>query len=711
MLNPTCWINLDGEGISWLPGETPVPLLRKSFTIKSLPEKAVIRFAAPGWAEITVNSKKITEDVLVPTVTQLDKHTGVCEYEVTRLLKSGKNVIGAELGNGLFNATTNQDWNFDHAVWKNYPRLFLELIADGEKIVKTDRSWKGHHSATISSQLRCGEVFDGAKVIEKWDLPSFDDEKWSKVKIVAPPAGTLMREDMPQCRVIETFPAKKVTKLSKDISIFDFGKNLTGFCYLTVSGAPGSKVTLLYSELLAENGDVYRDNITCYIHGDIAQQDIYLHGNTETFTWHPKFVYHGFRYVKVVAEGEISKLDLTAAYVASGFAPNGTFEISHPVASKLQFCTRNSFIGNFTGIPTDCPHREKNGWTGDAQLACQTGLWSFDAAENYLHFVRILADSQRPSGQLPGIAPCAGWGFNWGNGPVWDAALFEIPYRVWQFTGNTNAVTEFYPNMMAYITFCINSQNGGILDFGLGDWCHWSQERIVDLKVTSTAYFYYLLTIAEEVSRFASPADTGFLSSLKADIKAAFIKNFRNGNGTFAKDEWTANACALYFNIVKDEKLAAHLAEQVRANDHKADFGIVGAKLIPRVLADHGYAADAFKLYTQTRFPGWGNWIEKGATSLWEHWNGNGSQFHIMYGDFTAWSFEYLAGIKILEPGFKKIALVPADIPEAGDFKISYRTPFGEIKTEKQGNLFRYHLPSAVGCTVKVPETWQVETF
>lgn len=713
MNDRTLWINLDGEGISWLPDETSaVPLLRKKFFLDEEVTTAYIRFAAPGWAEITINGKLITKDVLIPTVTQLDKHTGLCEYEVSSLLYKGPNVITAELGNGWYNAATKQNWNFDKATWRNYPRIFLELYVDGKKVVKSDKSWKGAHGPILSSQFRCGEIFDGNKIIENWNLVEFDDSNWKDVTIVAPPAGELLLETAPQCQVIKQISVKNINQLDDKTFIYDFGQNLTGVCQIDFSGDEGAKATILYSELLQENGDVNRSNIDCYIHsGDIAQQDTYIHGKMDCYTWQPKFVYHGFRYVKVILEGNINIKNITACYIASNFKVNGTMTIEHPIAEKVHNCTINSFLGNFTGIPTDCPHREKNGWTGDAQLACQTGLWSFDAAENYLHYVRILADAQRPSGQLPGIAPCAGWGFNWGNGPVWDAALFEIPYQVWQYTGNIKAITEFYPNMKSYIEYCLNSSSNYIVDFGLGDWCHHDLKRIVDIKLTSTAYFYYILKIAEEVSRYANPSDTAYLNDIRSKVKQAFIDNFRNEDGTYAKDEWTANGCALFFGFDNSPKLAQHLVEQVRLNNHKADFGIVGAKVIPRVLANYNYPLDAFLLYTQTNFPGWGYWISQGATSLWEHWKGSGSQFHIMYGDFTAWCFEYLAGLKILAPGLKKIELSPVYLPEAGNFEFSYNTALGTIKIKKQDNVFSYHIPKDINLVVKMPTEYQVETF
>lgn len=698
------WINLDGEAGGWRSKNIPAPMLRKNFFLNKLPQKAVVRFASPGWSVITLNGKRITEDILIPSVTQLDKHTGMCEYDVAPLLNTGENVIGVLLGNGWFNCATHEVWHFDKASWRNYPRIALELIADDEKIIVSDESWKGRHSGIIFNHFRSGEHFDAAQVTHDWDMPGFNDNEWNNVRLVSPPPGLPLLQNCPQCRVIQKLPPVNKKTLPDNTIIYDFGKNLTGFCNLKVSGEPGSKITLQYSELLAENGDIDRSNIDLYIlDGDAAQTDIYIHGNENPFCWHPEFVYHGFRYVKVIAEGKIDYLEISASYIHSAFTANGEAEISHPTASKLLNCTRNSFVSNFIGIPSDCPHREKNGWTGDAMFACETGLWSFDMAQNYDHFLQIVADSQRPTGQLPGMVPTAGWGYNWGSGPVWDSVLFELPYQIWRFSGDTAAAEKYYPYMLKYIDYIISRKNSkGLFNFGLGDWCHVDMERMVCSEFSSSVYVWYMLDIAEKFANLFSQNDIKYFNSLKNEIKNSIIANFRNPDGTYAKNEMTANACMLYFKLDDSAELVKHLVEQVRKNEHKADFGILGAKVIPRTLAEYGFVEDAFKVYTQTEFPGWGNWILKGATSLWEHWDGTASQNHIMFGDFNAWCFSYLAGIKIEEAGFTKITLQPADIADI-DYKFSYRTPYGNISVSRNGEKFYYKIPDVIKYELHLP--------
>ncbi len=713
MKNQTYWINQHGEAIDWRAPEHPAPMLRKSFVLDRIPHSATLRFAAPGWADISINGKLITSDMMVPSVTQLDKHTGFCEYEVSKFLQQGKNVIGALLGNGWFNCATHELWHFDKAPWRNYNRLFLELFSGDEKIVSSDHTWKCAESAVTFTQLRSGEHFDARKITENWDTPDFDDSKWSCVRTVTPPPGTLIKDDAPQCRITEEIAPVNSWQPDGGSTVFDFGKNMTGFVKITVAGDAGTKLQIAYSELLSSNGDLCRENIACYIvDGDEAQTDYYIHDGSSSFSWNPRFVYHGFRYVRIRRTGNIRVTDIKACYVHSSFTPTGSAAFEHDTAQKLFSCTRNSYIANFTGIPTDCPHREKNGWTGDAQLACETGLWLYDGAKNYEHYLQIIADGQRPTGQLSGIAPNAGWGYNWGSGPVWDMALFELPYRIWKFTGKSAVAEKFYPDMLKYIHYILALRNEeGVFNLGLGDWCHHTQSKIVTIKLTSTAFVYSMLDMMEEFAAAFAPEDVDYFRKNKKEIKELFIRCFRNADGSYAKDEWTANACALYFKLDESPALAGHLVQQVRANDHKADFGIIGAKLVPRVLAEYGYATDAFKLYTQPEYPGWGNWIKKGATSLWETWHGNGSQTHVMFGDFPAWCFRYLAGITIPEYGFGKIILAPQDVPEAGDFAFAYNTSYGRIAVEKRGNVFRYSVPEDIELNLDIQETWSSERF
>ena len=707
----TYWINLHGEAIDFRAKEHPAPLLRKTFCLDILPHHAKLRFASPGWADITINGNPVSKDIMVPTVTQLDKHTGFCEYDVTSLLKTGENVIGAILGNGWFNCATHELWHFDKAPWRNYNRLYLELFADEKLIAVSDRSWKGENSGIFFNQLRSGEYFDAAKDIPGWDLPGFDDSQWQPARLVALPPGLLIKDETPKCRIQEVYAPVKSWSGKDGSTIYDFGKNTTGFVRLTVSGKKGTKITIIYSELIADDGELDRSNIACYIiGGDIAQTDMYIHGDKNDFVWQPRFTYHGFRYVKLQIDGEVSKLDLQACYVYNDFAPNGQMQISHPIAAKLIDCTRNSYVGNFTGIPTDCPHREKNGWLGDATIGCEPGLWMYDGAKNYEHFLQIIADAQRLTGQISGIAPAAGWGYNHYCGPIEDMGFFEIPYQLWQFTGKTDVAEKFYEHMKKNVLYNLSRSVDGIIEYGLpSDWYTASPETACPAEVNSTAIFYNNMRILRQFAAMFAPMDTVWLDEAINKTKTAFIKKYRNADGSDSTGGPTANACAIYYKLDESPDLVARLIGQVRKMEYKSYYGVQAAKLIPRIMAENGCAAEAFKVLTQTDYPGFGYWIKQGATTLWEAWDGRDSQTHIMFGDMVAWYFRYLAGFKITAPGFKKMIIAPQDIPEAGDFKFSYRTAFGEIKAEKVGNTYRYHIPEGIEYTLVIPDSLNAE--
>ena len=621
-------------------------------------------------------------------------------------------MIGAILGNGWFSCSTHEVWHFDKAPWRNYNRLYLELYAGERKILQTDDSWKCAEGPLLFNQLRTGEVFDARKIIPGWDSPGFDDSGWTQARLAALPPGLLMKDDTPKCRIQEILSPVKSWKSPDGADIYDFGKNLTGWLRIKVSGSEGAKLTILYSELLAENGDVDRSNIDRYvIQGDIAQKDVYIHGGESPFVWQPRFAYHGFRYAKIITEGE-AQAEVEACYIHSDFATAGTMNVEQPIVAKLLECMRNRYLGNFTGIPTDCPHREKNGWLGDASIGCEPGLWMYDAAKNYEHFMQIIADAQRPTGQISGIAPAAGWGYNVYCGPVEDIALFEIPGQVWQFTGDFSIVEKFYQNMKRSVEYNYTRSHDGILKFGLGgDWYMSDPSKSSPPELTSTAVFNRHLQWFYQFARQIDPADAEWCAQIQEELKEGFLRHFRNSDGTYVSNGMTATATAIYYGFDDSPALVEHLRDLARKANYKAEFGCNGAKVVPRVLAESGHADEAFRMFAQTEFPGWGNWILRGATTLWEAWDGRDSQTHVMHGDITAWCYRYLAGFRIAEPGFKKMILAPQDVPEAGNFSFTHLTPFGEIKAEKIGDLYRYHIPEEIGLTVELPPHWTAERF
>ena len=666
------------------------PYLRKTFLCERKPKKASVFLCGLGWHVLYVNGQKADDRVLAPTISQFDKHVGYIEYDVTRLLKKGKNAVAVLLGNGLFNCRVHM-WSFDKAPWRDFPKLLCDIVADGKTVAKSDTSWKVHASPVTFNEFRNGQYYDARLEVPGFADSELDDSDWKAAALCMPPGGRVIREINDPCKIMRSYPAVDKRFVTCWETTYDFGTNLAGWCRIKVKGEAGAHVRVLYSEQIDPvSWQINRQEIDPYENFGQFQTDSYiLKGDPDGEEYEPAFTYHGFRYVQVGIYGKAELLDIKAQFVHTSFAETGSFESSDAMLNTLQRNTLQSFKSNFTGFPTDCPHREKNGWTGDAALAAETGLWNFDMERGFANFTRIVADTQRPNGQLPGIAPTGGWGFNWGGGPAWDTILFEYPYQVCLFYGKTDLIEQYYDRFLLYLEYCeTREEEDGLLNFGLGDWCHWDRAAITPVEVTSSGYYYQnLLRTAFFADLLGKKADAADCRKRAERIRKSFLKKFAHADGSFSDRAPTATAAALYFGLVdsaKMEKSVKALVKQVREHEHKADFGILGAKYIPRVLADHGYADDALEIITQKEFPGWGWQVEHGATSLWENWNGKDSQNHIMFGDISAWMYQYLGGIRPLKetPGFRKFEIKPCFVKKLDYVKACHVSPYGPIKSE-----------------------------
>lgn len=704
------WINAGATMGSPVDTVLPAPYLRKTFICDSTPQKVVIYLCGLGWHELYVNNQKADDRVLAPAITQFDKHVSYIEYDVTHLIRKGKNAVTVLLGNGLFNCN-EPHWSFDKAPWRDYPKLLCDVVVDGITVAKSDNSWKVHPSPITFDGFRNGQYYDARLEVPGFADPELDDSSWKNAAYAMPPGGRVVKEMIEPCRVLKSYPALGKHFVTCWETTYDFGVNLTGWCRLKVKGDAGAVVKMTYAEKTDPvSGDINPQEIAMYVGKDKFQTDQYtLKGDPAGEVYEPAFAYHGFRYVQLWIMGNVEVTDIQAQFVYTDFAPGGTFTSSSDILNTLQKNTLQSFKSNYTGIPTDCPHREKNGWTGDAACAAETGIWNFNMEKAYGHFLQILVDTQRPNGQLPGIAPTGSWGYNWGSGPAWDTLLFEYPYQIYRFYGKMELIEKYYDNFKLYLEYCDSRSEDYLLNFGLGDWCHWNRALITPVEVTSSGYYYQnvLRTVffAELLGR---NDDAAAYRELAENIRKSFVKKFANPDGSFADGAATATAAALYFKFIEDddaEKSIAYLVNQVRNEQHKANFGILGAKYIPRVLADYGYIDDAFEIITQKEFPGWGWCVDQGATTLWENWNGKGSQNHIMFGDISAWMYQYLAGIKpqTATPGLKKFVIEPCFVKKLDWVKCSYQSPNGVIQSSWQ------RTENGIECEFTIPGNSQAD--
>ncbi len=409
------------------------PYFRKVFTVNSAAE-AQIKIAACGFYKLFINGEDITKGALAPYISNPDDMVYYDIYTVN--LNEGKNVIGVMLGNGFVNNPAGWVWEYDKAKYRSAPHFALQLVC-GDVVINADESFKTAPSPITFDDYRYGEHYNANLELDGWNTLDFDDSDWSNALLATSPRGEIRLCEAEPIVVTREIKPKSITKTDEGY-LYDFGENCAGVCKLTVCGTKGQRIDLRYGELLVDGKlDVkyiwfpYNENgIHWDFDKDNIHRDIYICKGNENEVYVPSFTYHGFQYVMVtgITEDQATADLLTYLVMNSDLKSCGSFTTSHKTLSALQDMTIRSDLANFYYFVTDCPQREKNGWTADAALSSEQILLKFDANNSLREWMRNVCKAQNFVGALPGIVPTGGWGFKWGNGPAWDCAFIVIPY-------------------------------------------------------------------------------------------------------------------------------------------------------------------------------------------------------------------------------------------------------------------------------------------
>jgi alpha-L-rhamnosidase len=704
--------------------QAPPPLLRTEFSIPGEVVRARAYVCGLGYYELRLNGAKIGDHVLDPGYTRYDKRALYAVYDVTAAVKNGKNALGVMLGHGWYNVQTLAVWKFEQAPWRSAPKLLLRLeadTADGRThTVVSSTDWKTSIGPITFSSIYGGENYDARLEQKGWDLPGFDDSAWKPAVEAAPPGGQLAAQMMPPIRIMRTLKPAKVTEPKPGVFVFDLGQNIAGFPRLTLAGPAGTAVSMKCGERLAKDGTVDMALLSKYVDAVKKEQqfqtNIYTLKGEGTETWEPRFTYQGFQYVEVTgAPGKLTADNLAGIVLHTDVSRVGEFECSHPLLNRIEEATRWSYLGNLHSIPTDCPHREKNGWTGDAQLACELGLFNFDGTAFYRKWLNDMADEHQPNSRMSVIIPNSGWGMTFRDyTPAWDAALFEIPWTVYLLTGDRHMLETHYGKFAEYLEWLSGKAKDFILQGNLGDWVPFKTKTPENL--TSTAYFFRDATImAEAAALLGKEEDKAKYQALAANIKKAYNKQFFDEKtGLYANGSQTAQSAALYFGLAEPEHrglILEKLLADIQKNNGHIDTGILGSKYLPNVLTDTGHADVFYEMATKTTNPSWGWWLEQGGTTLWEQWDGGMSRNHIMFGEIDAWFYKALAGINPdpAAPGFKHILLRPHPVKGLRFAKARYQTPRGLIESswekKEDPDIFKWEItiPPNTTATVHLP--------
>jgi alpha-L-rhamnosidase len=698
----------------------PAPMLRKTFALTKPIRRATAYICGLGYYELYINGSKVGDHVLDPPVTQYDKRALYVTYDLGDRLNVGNNALGVVLGSSWYNSTVPDAWGFEKASWRALPQVRLQVeveYQDGSvQQLVSDSSWKCGTGPLLFDQTRVGEIYDARLEKPGWATAEYDDSGWAHASLRQGIAGAMSASNVEPIKVVGTVKPIKVTEPKPGVFVFDIGQNLAGRPQLTAAAPAGTVVHMKCGELLNDDdGTVSQKNISQHVKSPEFQCDSYTFKGDGVETWEPTFTYHGFQYVQVDGlPGKPAADAVVAKEVRTSFDSAGSFECSNPLLNKIEKASVWSYASNFVGIPTDCPHREKNGWTGDAHLAAQMGLEHFHAEAAYAQWILTLEDTMRADGKLPGIAPTAGWGYNRLDGPAWESAYLLIPWQLYQQSGDTRILTSHYDGFKRWVDYYTRISKDHIVSYGLGDWAPVKSKTPAAL--TSTAFYHRdLLILAATAKLLNKDGEARQYDELAQEVRRAFNRHFYDAaTGQYGGGTQTALACALYERLAEDSqraKVAANLAENVRQTGNHIDTGILGAKYLLRALSDTGHGDEAWALATQRTAPSWGNWIDRGATTLWEEWDGSQSRNHIMFGDISSWFIEYLAGIRpdATAPGYKKIIVHPLLLGDLTSARSTRECMYGTISCSwardgGDGKLtMQVVIPANTSATVYVP--------
>lgn len=705
----------------------PAPLFRRAFSLSGPVERARAYFSGLGYGELWVNGRKISEDVLSPGFTRYDRTVLYRTYDLAGSLRTGENVLGVILGNGFYNAHAEDVWRYHAADWRDQPKFLLQVevtLAGGETVVwSSGPNWTTALGPIVFDGIRNGEWYDAARERPGWAEPGFDERDFVPVRVVKPPGGAMRADVMPPIRVNETIPAVRVDRRGP-VYVVDFGQNVSGWVRVRVPRAAArSAVSLRYGERLDGEGRVDRRKIAEHLRSGEAQADRLELSGAAFQTYEPRFVYHGFRYVEVDGwPGALHPGAIEARVVHTALSSVGEFACSDPLLNRIQAAARWSTRTNYHSIPSDCPHREKNGWTGDVAVSLDQMLWNFDMAAALRKWLQDFEDAMRPSGQLPGIVPSSGWGYNWGSGPAWDVALFLIPWEVYRYTGEPTLLGRMYEPMRRYFHFAERMGVDDVYRFGLGDWCPpvgRGGQHECPTAVTDTGRMVEMARILADTARLLGRSEEeARFRRRHEEIRQAFLGAFVDAEeGTVISDGQTALATALYHRIVTGEtaeRLFARLVEQIRDRNYHLNTGIQGAKFVMHVLSRWGRDDIALAIAQQTTFPSWGYEIVNGATTLWERWDGSSSLNHHMYSDVSAWFYQGLAGMEVDPdaPGFRHTRFRPRPLGDVTWARARHRSPYGEValawQLSARGLAVEVSVPVNCGGTLWIPPGWSL---
>lgn len=679
----------------------------KNFRCAAKAEKAILKITALGVYEVKLNGERVGDFILAPGWTSYLNRLQVQSYDVTNLLKT-ENSLEVTVGQG-WRAIANKRDGSDFLGYRD-TALIAELTivyADGtaESIV-TDSSWTARESKLRYTNIYDGDIYDATfKAGSARHCICVDLEK----DMLIPQEGEKIVEH-------ERMPALQVIKTPAGETVIDFGQNMTGYVEFRIKGTPGAQATISHGETLDRDGNFYNANYRS------ADAQIKFTCDGEEHTYKSALTFFGFRYIRLENwPDEVKKENFTAVVVHSDIRRTGYFECSDETVNKL---FKNIIWGqksNFLDVPTDCPQRnERLGWTGDAQVFIRTASLNFDVERFFKKWLRDLAADQGRDGCVPHVVPNI---FDdMGGSSAWSDAAVICPWEIYRTYGDKKILEDQFDSMKAWIDWMRERSENGRRSGGshFGDWLgldspEGSYKGSTPEDLIATAYYKYSTELFIKAAH-ALGRDVAEYENIPAEAAAAFRREYME-NGRVKNATQTACVLALYFDITDDRAATAtQLNELVKRAGH-LETGFVGTPYLLHALSDNGYAETAYDLLLRREYPSWLYPISKGATTVWEHWDGikpDGTMWstdmnsfnHYAYGAVADWMYGAAAGINSDpdRPGFEHIIFHPVTDRRLDFVKASIDTRRGTVASEwrRENGRIKYIFTVPEGCGASV---------
>ena len=714
--------------------DLPARYLRRAFSIDSKVKQATLYISGMGWGQTFINGKPVSRDVFGTLQTDYTKTVYYNTYDVTSLLRKGNNAIGTVLGNGYvlgFNAGCTS---------YGLPRLKAQLVVEtvkGVVTIVTDGEWKVTTEGPIQrNNLWNGERYEAAREVKGWTTAAFDDSHWQQAQTLTAPAGIEMPQPCPGMQIQKVFKAKSVRRTSAGTYIIDMGQNMVGQLRVRLVGKKDVPVVIRHAEILdpKDNDKLYVANLR-----SAKCTDTYVPAIDGTFTYQPQLTYQGFRYVEISGIDRAPKAkDIMGCVIYDGMVDQGTFHCDNELLNKLHENAYWGIIGNYHGMPTDCPQRdERMGWLGDHAMGCFGENFLLDNGALYYKWLQDVWDTQDDDGLIADVAP-AFWVVR-NKDVAWGALSVYATFMLYRRYNDINAVQKYYPFLQNYINYLDhNLKDGLVTTNAYGDWCmpperadliH-SQDpaRKTDGSLISSAMYYSMLTMMGQLAmQLGKEGDMLFYDRQQQKLKDAYNRHFYHAeSGSYSNNTVTANLLSLEFGLVPDgdeEKVLQNIVDVTRDTykDH-ISCGVVGMQHLLTCLTRTGHLDQAMRIILQKDYPSFGYMIEHDATTVWELWNGDtadpamNSGNHIMLlGDVLPWMYGGLAGIKQSpwSRAFKELDMSLCMPDELNHVKATHNTPYGKVSSEWKrtdgGIEWEVEIPANTTARIHVPSGYTIQ--